>query len=77
MADKLRSNFGVLNDRQEAFSSGLEAVETSLGEVGFDKEILGSSECNMFLVIRGSEEAFGFFFLIALLRRSLGAVGGV
>ena len=41
MADKLsRSNFGVLNDRQEAFSSGLEAVETSLGEVGGRVEAL-------------------------------------
>ena len=40
MADQLRSNFGVLNDRQEAFSSGLEAVETSLGEVGGRVEAL-------------------------------------
>ena len=40
IADQLRSNFGVLNDRQEAFSSGLEAVETSLGEVGGRVEAL-------------------------------------
>ena len=30
----------LTNDRQEAFSSGLEAVETSLGEVGGRVEVL-------------------------------------
>ena len=42
IADQLRTNSGVLNDRQEAFSSGLEAVETSLGEVGGRVEALGN-----------------------------------
>ena len=40
IAEQLRTNSGVLNDRQEAFTSGLEAVETSLGEVGGRVEAL-------------------------------------